>query len=186
MPDRMLRRAPVVLAVLAVALLLTHCNMPKTTIRSTVASDLERPIPAVFVAVQNADRPYLNPSALTINLVDAFQEAGLETEDATFDPLTLNEQPGITGARDASLPFALVVSFKGGKIDSRSTGLPSLANFEVDASLYDAQTEERVWRGVLDATESDQTETILSERIVGALQKDGVIPSVGEAAGDGE
>lgn len=174
------------LAVVLVALLLTHCTTPKTTIRSTVASDLERPIPSVFIAVEDVDRSYLNVSTLKLRLVNVFQNAGLETEEVTFDPLTFDEQPGITGARDASLPYALVVTFEGGKVSAKVDGVPMSTSFEVDASLYDAETEERVWRGVLDAVESGETESDLSNRIIGALREDGVIPATANTASDSE
>jgi len=169
---------------LTINVILTACGSGlQTTTRSTVADDFSVPVEELFVSVEAAD--VVVEDQLARALEAALADHGADAEWRVYENLELDTAPGLDDTKEKQLPYALLLTFNERRMDASGipeTQVPML--IDVDASLYDVETERRVWRGIVETFEQ---ESFLADRIakelVGAMESDGVLRQKKEEGG---
>ena len=168
--------SPWILFLMMITMVLTSCGPGlQTTTRSTVADDFSVPIEELFISVEAAD--VIVEDELARALKAALSDYGADAEWRVYENLELEDTPGLDDAKEKQQPYALLLTFNERRMDA--SGIPERQVpilIDVDASLYDVRTGDRMWRGIVETFEG---ESFLADRIakelVGAMKSDGVL-----------
>ena len=166
------------------------------TVDSIRDADYDRPVETLYMVSAIGEKLDVVESTWLQSLSTGLQEAQIryETDRLDFD-VPDSDVPSLeetsveipfASARDAGATQVLVVEHLGKDTQKMSTMGPSPARYRVqqfDVSVFDAETEERVWRATIQTPDgfgdSDRDKGLnLARKIANTLVADGLLPEV--------